>query len=228
MKKLIIAVAAATSLCALAQEETSELTTERVSSAWRLTVGGFGRGSMHMTPNEMQRGRFELYGADADLLVNVVETEDFDVWAGVGFGWAPNQKVYNKTDTSFAPAYNKEKNELQYGELRLMLEPEWKATEALSFGLRLGAAFDWVRCRNHWEGGIPGIIVIDGSDTYNKLMVQGIVGVQTIYMLTDHLGLYANIDWRGGGKHMLKRYGENYGKLSLDGWYAGAGAVVQF
>lgn len=226
MKKLMVATAAICSMCAFAD---AEMGSEAYSPAWKLTVGGFARGSMHMTPAEMKEGRFELYGADADLMINAHETEDFNLWAGVGFGWAPNQEVYNKTETGAFGASLHQKNDLQYGELRLMLVPEWKATESLSFGLRLGAALDWTRARDKWDISFPGLGVIgEGSDTLNKFMAQGIVGVQTTYMFTDHLGLYANLDWRGGGRHMLKRYGENYGKLSLDGWYAGAGAVLQF
>ena len=231
MKKIMVAVAAAVAIGAFAQEAEQS----GGSSAWRLTVGGFGRGSMTMRPESMPGGRFEMYGTDADMQFNAYETEKFNLWTGVGFGWAPNQKVYKKSETRTAlgaTEVNSEKNDLQYGELRLMAVPEWKATESFALGLRLGAAFDWVRCKNHWDGSVTipllGTFTDSGADTYTQFLVQGIVGFQGTYMFTDNFGLYAAIDWRGGGEHTLKKNHENYGKLDMDGWYASGGAVLRF
>ena len=234
MKKIIVVAAAAIAIGAFAQDQDK---TENGSSSqsWRLTVGGFGRGSMTMRPADMPGGRFEMYGVDADAQFNAYETEKFNLWTGVGFGWAPNQNVYKKSETRTLPgatAVNSEKNDLQYGEVRLMAVPEWKATDSLAFGLRLGAAFDWTRCKNHWDGSVTiplvGTFGDSGADTYTQFLVQGIAGLQGTYMFTDNFGLYAAVDWRGGGEHMLKKNHENYGKLDMDGWYASCGAVFAF
>ena len=228
MKRIMVAAVAVVTLGVFAQEAEQA----GGSSSWRLSVGGFGRGSMTMRPAEMPGGRFEMYGTDADAQFNAYERENFNLWTGVGFGCAPNQKVYKKRESRSIGAGLtsdlSEKNELQYGELRLMAVPEWKATDGLALGLRLGAAFDWTRCKNHWEAGIPGIWMDSGADTYTQFLVQGIVGLQGTYMFTDNFGLYAAVDWRGGGEHMLKKNHENYGKLDMDGWYASCGAVFTF
>ena len=222
------AAVAAFALGAFAQE-----VEEGGSQSWRLSVGGFGRGSMRMRPLGMPGERFEMYGVDADVMFKTYQTDKFDFWAGVGFGWAPNQRVYNETVVTpigggFS-AVNSEKNDLQYGELRLMVVPEWKMTDDFSLGVRLGVAFDWTRCKNKWEGGIvPGGAVAGDSETYSDFLAQGIVGLQGMYMFSDNLGLYAAIDWRGGSDPTLKNNGLTYGKLSMDGWYSGVGLVVQF
>ena len=223
MKKMMAAAVAAFALGAFAQDSEQE----GCSQSWRVTVGGFGRGSMRMTPSDMPRGRFEMYGADADVLFKAYETERFNLWTGVGFGWAPNQEVYDETRTAGA-AYNHTKSTLQYGELRFMVVPEWKATDDFSLGLRLGVAFDWTHCRTHTDGGIPGLFAFSGSESYSDFIAQGIVGLQGTYMFMENVGLCAAIDWRGGNDPTLKKNGETYGKLSMDGWYASAGVVVAF
>lgn len=231
MKKIMVAAVAAFALGAFAQD--SEL--EGGSQLWRLSIGGFGRGSMRLKSEDMPSGRFEMYGADADVLFKAYETEDFNFWTGVGFGWAPNQRVYNKSRVWNFPGVtvsNAEKNDLQYGELRLVAVPEWKATDDILLGLRLGVAFDWTRCKNHRHStvSIPPLppIAEDGSETYSDFLAQGIVGLQGTYMFTENIGLYAAIDWRGGSDPTLKKNGITYGKLSMDGWHASVGATVQF
>ena len=228
MKKMMAVAVAALALGAFAQDPEQEVN----SQSWRLTVGGFGRGSMTLRPVGMPRKHFEMYGVDADVQFKAYETEKFNFWTGVGFGWAPNQRVYNVTEvTSIGGGFyavDKEKNDLQYGELRLMAVPEWKVTDDFMLGLRLGVAFDWTRCKNHWSGGVPGIAMAEGSDTYSDFVAQGIVGLQGTYMFMENVGLYAAIDWRGGSDPTLKKNGNTYGKLSMDGWYASAGVVVGF
>lgn len=223
MKKMMVAAVAVVALGAFAQE--SEETDS--SPAWRLTVGGFGRGSMTMRPADMPGRRFEMYGADADVQFRICDEEKFNLWTGVGFGWAPNQRIYDKTRIA-GIAYNRAKDELQCGELRLLAVPEWKATESLALGLRLGAALDWTRCKALTEGGVPPFFAFSDNETYTQLLVQGIVGFQGTYMFTDNFGLYAAIDWRGGGEHALKKNHVGYGKLDMDGWYASGGMLLAF
>lgn len=232
MKKMMVAAVAAFALGAFAQDSEQEVN----SQSWRLTVGGFGRGSMSLHPTDMPKERFEAYGADADVLFKAYETEQFNFWTGIGFGWAPNRRVYNETTHQslgggLITIDDTVKSDFQYGELRLMAVPEWKATDDFMLGLRLGVAFDWTRCKSRWENvvGSPfGTAVAGGSETYSDFLAQGIVGLQGTYMFMENVGLYAAFDWRGGSDPTFRKNGDNCGKLSMDGWYASAGVVVGF
>ena len=154
---------------------------------------------------------------------------------------------YTTYDFNYAESTTAE-TEFGYGEFRMMLVPEWKVTERFALGARLGVAFDWLnaRCsgRNDWAWdskfvlnipGIPQEIETDGdtggsrwSESETKFAAQAILGLQATYLFTDNLGLYGCFDWRLGGD---TEFGVgNGGKLSvdMDGWYWGAGVVVQF
>ncbi len=263
MKKLIImAAAAATGLGAALAAEDGQGTARN----WRLTVGGFGRGDTKASVLGMGSDRVEAYGADLDVQYSVWQNERFGLWAGIGGTFCPRQKASDSFGSSRTQAShdvstdgstvvdfdyreaNRGSLDLGYGELRLLLVPEWKATDALSFGLRLGAALDWLNAkytgRQDWAWGqrtaidIPPYVhdVIDeadaGSDgateSETRFAAQGIVGVQATYLFTESLGLYANFDWRLGG---ATRFDVGEGRdLSVDmsGWCWAAGAVVSF
>ena len=131
--------------------------------------------------------------------------------------------------------------DVAYGELRLLLVPEWQITKRWAVGARAGVAFDWVRAtiktstwslmNLHIPGGEELVIPagpFEESDHMTDFAAQAIMGVQTTYMFCDNLGLYANIDYRCGGNADFEKNGEKYGESDMDGWFAGAGVVVQF
>lgn len=262
MRKLIIAAVAATGLGAVLAAEDGQGT----AKCWRLTVGGFGRGDMKASVTGLGSDRVEAYGADLDFQYSVWQNERFSLWAGIGGTFCPRQKASDSfgseralatrdvsTDGSTVIDFDyRESNrgslDLGYGELRLLLVPEWKATDALSLGVRLGAALDWLNAK--WTGrqdwawrqrtaiDIPPYVhdVLNEADagadgaaeSETKFAAQGIVGVQATYLFTESLGLYANFDWRLGG---ATRFHVGEGQdLSVDmsGWYWAVGAVVSF
>ena len=129
-----------------------------------------------------------------------------------------------------------------------MAVPEWKVTERLALGARVGVAFDWMRVkckrRSSWAWhsrfitDIPGIeqkedTDSDGgvdrdSDSVTEFAAQAILGLQATYLFTDNVGLYVACDWRLGDKTTFKTdYGDRF-DVDLNGWYASAGVVVQF
>ena len=77
MKKLMMAAFAA-GLIGLV--EANELQEENGSQNWRITAGGFARGSMKAKIGNMS-DRAELYGADLDLYYRAVEADGFSLWA---------------------------------------------------------------------------------------------------------------------------------------------------
>jgi hypothetical protein len=66
------------------------------------------------------------------------------------------------------------------------------------------------------------------SSKYSEFVAQAILGLQTTYLFTDNLGLYASIDYRIGDEAKFKKHGKKAGTLDMDGWYAGIGIIVQF
>ncbi len=262
MRKLIIAAVAATGLgAALAAEDE-----QGTARSWRLTVGGFGRGDMKASVLGMGSDRVEAYGADLDVQYSVWQNDRFSLWAGIGGTFCPRQKASDgfgstrtqttrdvSTDGSTVIDFDYRESsrsslDLGYGEFRLLLVPEWRATDALSLGVRLGAAFDWLnaKCagRQDWAWhqrttvDIPPYVhdvtdVADaGSDgaaaSETKFAAQGIVGVQATYLFTESLGLYANVDWRLGGKTDFDFGDGARASVDMSGWYWAVGAVVSF
>jgi hypothetical protein len=244
MKKLMIAAFAA-GLAGLVQA--NELQEENDSRNWRITAGGFARGSMKSKIGNLS-DRVELYGADMDLYYRAVEADRFSLWAGIGGTFTPYQDAgkvsfYEKTGDEFTSIEIGGDGELDvgYGEFRMMLVPEYEIISGWTAGARLGVAFDWLRARGKmstWSKttiaipGIPATTIPVGpsneSENYSDFNVQAILGLQTAYFLTDNFGFYASIDYRVGDEAEFKKNGEKVGGLNMDGWYAGVGVVVQF
>jgi hypothetical protein len=193
--------------------------------------------------------RAEMYGADLDVYYRVMEKDSFSLWAGIGGTFSPYQDVakmsFNEVDASdpFATIELGGKGEFDvgYGEFRMMLVPEYEVKEGWSIGGRLGVAFDWLRARGSFSTwsktaiaipGIPTTTIPVGptsdSENYSDFNAQAILGLQTTYLFTDNFGFYASLDYRIGDEAEFKENGEKVGKLDMDGWYAGAGVVVQF
>lgn len=241
-RMMIAAVAAFGMVAGMAQENVADVQT------WRLSAGGLARGSMKGKIGTFSE-RCEAYGAEFDVQYKAFNAGDFNVWAGVGGSYVPKQRMGK---ASFYERDNSDPDvtielggdgamDVTYGELRMLLVPEWQITERWAVGARAGVAFDWVRAKiktSAWSmtnihiPGFPDTVIPVGpagdSDNMSDFVAQGIMGVQTTYMFCDNLGLYANLDYRCGGSADFKKGGQKYGELNLDGWYAGAGVVVSF
>jgi hypothetical protein len=246
MKKLVIAAFAA-GLIGLVQA--NELQEENGGQNWRITAGGFARGSMKAKIGNLS-DRVVLYGGDIDLYYRAVEANGFTLWAGIGGTFTPYQDAgkvsfYEKMGDQFTSIELGGKGEFDvgYGEFRMMLVPEYEITSNWSLGGRIGVAFDWLRARGKlstWSktsivlsGDPPVFIPVDEfaseqSSKYSEFVAQAILGLQTTYLFTDNLGLYASIDYRIGGEAKFKKHGKKAGTLDMDGWYAGVGIIVQF
>lgn len=215
---------------------------------WRVTVGGVARGSMKGKVGNFSE-RCEAYGADLDIQYKTFSSGDFNLWTGIGGSYIPEQRV---SKASFYEIDNSDPDvtiedggrgslDIAYGELRLLLVPEWQITKRWAVGARAGVAFDWVRATiktSTWSltnihiPGLPEAIIPVGpdgeTDHMTDFVAQAIMGVQTTYMFCDNLGLYANFDYRCGGSADFEKNGQKYGELNMNGWFAGAGVVVQF
>ena len=262
MKRLIIAALAASEICAAFASEDGA----SAEKNWRITVGGFGRGDVKASVLGMGSDRVEVYGADLDVQYSVWQNDMFNIWAGIGGTFCPRQGASDgfgssrtqsshdvSTDGSTVIDFNYgEENrgslDMGYGEFRLLLVPEWKATDSLSFGVRLGVAFDWINAkysgRQNWAWNqqiaidIPPYIhdVSDLSDSGSngatesetKFAAQGIVGLQATYLFFENFGLYANVDWRLGDKTEFDFGDDRHASVDMSGWYWGVGAVVTF
>ncbi len=243
MKKLMIAAIAAAGLGAAFAADEGE------ANNWRLSIGGLARGSMKATPGDLGATRCEAYGADLDVQYRAFSAGDFSLWAGVGGSYIPKQRLcsmsFHELDNS-DPEVTDETNgrgsmDIVTGEFRMMLVPEYAITERWTLGARVGVAFDWVRATlkaTTWGmtdihvAGTPQIVIPYGphseSERFTEFATQAILGLQTTYMFTNNLGLYANIDYRCGGDAKFSKDGEQWAKLNMDGWCAGVGVVFAF
>ena len=262
MKKLIIAAVAASTICAAFASEDAE----SAEKNWRLTVGGFGRGNIKTSIRGMGSDHVEVYGADLDLQYSVWQNDMFNIWLGVGGTFCPRQDVSDgfgssrtqstrdvSTDGSTVIDFNYGEEsrgslDMGYGELRFLLVPEWKATDSLSLGVRLGVAFDWINAKysghQNWAWNQQTAIDIppyvhdvsslsdsgsngtSGSET--KFAAQGIIGLQATYLFFENFGLYANVDWRLGDETDFNFGDGRRASVDMSGWYWGVGAVVSF
>ena len=218
------------------------------SQNWRITAGGFARGSMKAKIGNMSE-RTELYGGDLDLYYRAFEMGRFSLWAGIGGTFTPyqdvsKQSIYEK-DASDPMAVIElgvdAEAEVGYGEFRMLLVPEYEVQAGWNIGGRIGVAFDWLKARGSlstWSRttinipGIPSTVIPVGpsgeSEDFSDFTAQAILGLQTTYFFTDNVGLYGAIDYRIGDEAEFKKGGEKYGSLDMDGWYVSAGIAVQF
>ena len=242
MNKLMIAAVAAFGLFAANAAEENE--NAGLGNNWRLSIGGFARGSMKASGQNLSK-RCEAYGADLDLQYRAFKAGDFNLWAGIGGSMTPFQEIgsshhgqYESDGFTTWQSANDIKARISGGEFRLMLVPEYEIADSWTIGARIGCAFDWMRLSyrsSYWSKMAidltpPLVLETNGSesDKDTEFVTQAILGLQTTYMFTDNLGLYANIDYRCGGNVKFESQGQQVGELNMDGWYAGAGVVVAF
>lgn len=242
MKPLIMMMSIMCFSLLLANQNNKKLVTHSDSMGnWRFSAGGFGRGNIRTDSFYSTSDRAQVYGADMDVQYKILGNQKANLWVGLGGAFSPNQEIYSKRDSQLF--YNRHMVDLGYGELRLMLVPEWKVSEQFFVGARLGYAFDWLRvkCRKDSLLGYQSDV-----ETEVEFAAQGILGVQAMYMVTENLGFYAACDWRLGGKDQREGWliggasgglltddssvaanGERY-DIELDGLYVSAGIVFQF
>lgn len=250
MKKLMVAALTMSVMVAFGGEfaDFGSSSYEAVDGAFRVKLGGFGRGGVKTTMDGLGSDRGEAYGADIDFQYNALSTDSFNLWAGIGGAFTPNQSVaknsyyeYDSDGTSTQEMYGDQTLNLGYGELRFMLEPEYKITERWAIGLRTGVALDWLRMKGKAtiggrttidNPGFPPMVIPFGPESESaecsRFAAQGIIGFQTSYMICDNVGLYGAIDYRGGNDVTFKKGGEKLGTVDMSGWYWGAGLVYQF
>lgn len=66
------------------------------------------------------------------------------------------------------------------------------------------------------------------NDSDTKFIAQGLIGLQTSYMLTENLGFYAAVDYRAGNSAKIHVSRSEVAKINLDGLCWGVGMIVQF
>ena len=130
-KMMIAAVAAMGAFAAFAAEEQ-----EVGAQNWRMTIGGVARGSMKGKIGIFSE-RCEAYGADLDVQYKAFSAGDFNLWTGIGGSYIPEQRMgkmsFYELDNS-DPDVTREDGgrgslDVAYGELRLLLVPEWQITK---------------------------------------------------------------------------------------------------
>ena len=245
MNKIMMAAVAATGIFAAGAAESGQ----GPANGWRLSVGGLARGSMKAQVGDLAAKRCEAYGADFDVQYRAFSSGDFSLWTGVGGTYVPKQKMGSSSfyecdasdPTITVEDGGKGRLEAAMGEFRILLVPEYALTERWTVGARIGAAFDWVRGTvdsTVWSRtdihvpGLPSTVIPVGpfreNDHFTEFVTQAVLGLQTTYLLTDSVGLYANVDYRCGGNATFEKGGERYAELNLDGWCVGAGVVLAF
>lgn len=188
MKTMIAVLAAMMTVCAVANETTDKsVETERIDSpaAWRLTLGGFGRGNIRTSVENGGADHEAVWGPELEVYWNACECDDFRLWLGMGGAFAPRQDAYSRRSRSRTSEHQVSDDgyttydfsmtsdedcsvDLASGEFRLVAMPEWKVTESFSLAGRFGVAFDWVQAKyrnmsswswnSRFDINIPGIL----------------------------------------------------------------------
>ncbi len=208
----------------------------------RFSVNGFGRLGMKARSemiNGIKSKRGEIYGANLDLQYNLLPTEDFNLWAGVGFGFTPNLHLATLkdgeryTEGNFTAQYDiRNKIDLESYDFRLMLVPEVKLCDSLALGLRLGAGMTWYRADIHASslssltGQQP--LSESASDTERDYVLYGLVGAQATWSLTECFSFFVYCDARFSDDVELKYDGEKYGEIYGSSLDFGAGFAYTF
>lgn len=170
----------------------------------RVSVGGYGMFGEELTLLGLSE-EGDRYGSAAEIQLNLLPEEHFNLWLSLGATYAPEQEfcdyqitVLNGSSTlTTSGSVDIE----SYG-ARLMLIPEWKPIESLGLGLRLGMQL------SHYSGTLKGTTSLtrNGSlvgsgasnDRASETLLEGIVGLQVAWSLTENLGLTLYGDLRFG------------------------------
>ncbi len=171
----------------------------------------------------------------ADLQFNLLSEEKFNLWMSIGGSAAPEQDFTEFYVSHGSPSTGKLSLTCDFDfaayDLRLMLIPEWQLTDSLALGLRLGVGGSYY----HWEvderlaafsSSGSGSISAKWHD--HDLTLQGIVGLQATWMLSENIGVFAFCDARVGDKMELELEGEKVGELSSTSVDAGLGITFAF
>ena len=199
------------------------------ASRLRVSAGGFGRFGAEAKLKGLGSDNGDLWGAGLDVQFNLIPAERFNLWVGLGGTYIPEQDfadfAYSEGDAyySYTEAY---KMRIRSYGMRLMAVPEWKVCDAFALGLRLGVSLEHYKgeVNSNWRysdsyGTASGYDTFSDSDN----LVQGIVGLQATWNITDHFGLFAYVDGRFGGDVDLKVEGEKIGAFDGTSCEAGLG-----
>ena len=161
-----------------------------------------------------KNNRADHYGIEMDVQRNLLQSDKYDLWLGLGGAYGPRQ----------GGAFAGNAAKLSTGEFRLMTIPQRYLTDDFALGLRLGASFNWLNVKSSTA---QATAFQDASKSDTQFAAQAILGVQATYMLNDRVGLYGNFDWRLGDEASFNtRAGES--TVDTSGWLWSTGAILTF
>ncbi len=224
-----------------------KVTEEDTAKDFRLMMGGMGRFGMDM---QLQTFRSELvgsiplgaafgwggdhgdlYGVGADVQFNLLSEESFNLWLGLGGSWMPEQDFvdYRFSTPSMSGLTLAMLTDLSAYDVRLMLIPEWQITENFAVGLRAGVGvthFEWESTAQIGFSKVGELYSF--KEDHHDLTLQGILGLQMSWMLTDNVGIYAYCDGRFGEDMEFTFFGCETGKISSTSLEGGIGISMAF
>lgn len=203
------------SFSVLAPQRTLAQSEKTKTPSWRIGFGGFGRGGIRTDMNTFgKNNRADHYGIEMDVQRNLLQSDKYDLWLGLGGAYGPRQ----------GGAFAGNAAKLSTGEFRLMTIPQRYLTDDFALGLRLGASFNWLNIKSSTA---QATAFQDASKSDTQFAAQAILGVQATYMLNDRVGLYGNFDWRLGDEASFNtRAGES--TVDMSGWLWSTGAILTF
>ncbi len=208
----------------------------------RFSANGFGRIGQKLRGemgSGMKNERGEIWGANFDLQYNFLSNDKFNLWTGLGFGYAPKQHFASLSDSFYDSdvyGWSREsvsaKVKLETYDLRFLMVPEYQLTDSFAFGLRLGLGMSWCRAElsENWS-------YVDSygtndheSDKYHEkdYVLYGLVGVQATWNFAANMSLFAYCDARFSDDVEFKDGGEKYGEIEASSLDVGVGLSVAF
>lgn len=211
-----------------------------VSSRFRIAGGAVGRFGLEgrlqaLADDGGKKAHTELYGIGLDVQYKLLEKDGFNLWLGLGGRYLPEQDVMDSRLTAVDPDLKIDyarKIEMKAYDLRLMLIPEWELTSSFALGARVGLG-----C-THYRGKVKHRIDVEINDdpnppitvseslavSFSETELQGILGLQATWMLSDRIGLYAYGDGIIGGDVEITE------DCTVDGFAveAGIGLTISF
>lgn len=224
---------------ALTQPKDEEPYAERGDSGrWRLMIGGAYVSGVEAS-NSDGKADDAMIGFSIDAMENLVESDYWNFWWGLGFSYMPSRDLgstRSSSTTSYGTVYTDSTDyEASMFEFRVMLNPEWRVTEYWTLGALAALAIDRVEfeAKEHASAVNPVYPFLNqsrsASVSEDEVYLSGIFGVQTTYRITEHFGIYANATYRTSHDLSAKKNltnGEH--KLEVGGLNVGAGLFTEF
>lgn len=216
-----------------------------VSSRFRIAGGAVGRFGVEGRLQALvdvggKKAHTELYGIGLDVQYKLLEKDGFNLWLGLGGRYLPEQDVAKGWDCILdVPSVMKidfaRKVEMKAYDLRVMLIPEWELTSSFALGARVGLGcthyrgketfrFDYEMTDNQTNPPTTTTGSISLAASFSETELQGILGLQATWMVSDRIGLYAYGDGIFGGDVEITE------DCTVDGFAveAGIGLTISF